>query len=513
MGYTIKPGDTLWDIAKSNNTTVADIQKANPNIKDPDVIQAGQTITIPGADNITGASSAANITGASSAANTSTEDSTQPTAQAPQYEYSQDIDLSQYSYDPSTNQAYQEALAALKAAQSQIPTYKGTYDAQLDEIYNQIINRDKFSYNLNEDALYNQYKDQYIGLGKMAMMDTMGQAAGMTGGYGNSYANTAGNQAYQAYLQQLNDIVPELYGMARDQYNQEGQDLLNKYSVTGDMADTEYGRYQDDLSQWWHNVDYLTGRADTEYSKGFENWYTGYQNAYQAERDAVEDSQWAAELSQRASEFSAELAYKQSRDAIEDARYEKEYQDALDQYYAEFEYQKERDKVSDEQWQKTFDSKNTGGSSSSGGGGSTGDSGGGTESGGSKYDNGSLSSSQVKELQSKLGVEADGYFGPNSQAAAKKLGYDSADAAYKALIGGSGGGVNFSGTTYSEAVAFMKSKGVPNSNASGIMTKSEWSRRKSSYKSSGTGGTEVKNYDSYEEYLADFVEYAIETYA
>ena len=501
--YTIKPGDTLWDIAQSNNTTVADIQKANPNIQNPDVIHPGQTITIPGADN---------KAGTSNPTTTPTQTSPQPTVKAPEHEYSQDIDLSQYSYDASTNAAYQEALAALKAAQSQVPTYKGTYDAQLDEIYNQIINRDKFKYDLNSDALYNQYKDQYVNLGKMAMMDTMGQAAGMTGGYGNSYASTAGNQAYQAYLQQLNDVVPELYGMARDQYNQEGQDLLNKYSVTGDMADTEYGRYQDDLSQWWHNVDYLTGRADTEYSKGFENWHTGYQNKYQEERDAVADSQWAAQMNQAASQFAAELEYQRQRDAIEDARYEKEYQDALDRYNAELQYQKERDTVADQQWEKEFglsSSKASGGSGSSGGSGGSKDSGG----GGSKYNNGSLSSSQVKELQSKLGVEADGYFGPNSQAAAKKLGYDSADAAYKALIGGNGGGVNFTGTTYSEAVAFMKSQGVPNSNASGIMTKNEWARRKSSYKSSGTGGTEVKNYDSYEEYIADFVEYAIETYA
>jgi hypothetical protein len=58
----------------------------------------------------------------------------------------------------------------------------------------------------------------------------------------------------------------------------------------------------------------------------------------------------------------------------------------------------------------------------------------------------------------------------------------------------------------------MKSKGVPSSNASGAMTESEWSRRKTSYAMYGTGGTEVKNYSSYDAYLKDYVKYCVETY-
>ena len=58
----------------------------------------------------------------------------------------------------------------------------------------------------------------------------------------------------------------------------------------------------------------------------------------------------------------------------------------------------------------------------------------------------------------------------------------------------------------------MKKNGVPSGNASGVMTQTEWARRKASYKNTGTGGAEVKNYNSYKEYLQDFVNYAIETY-
>ena len=151
----------------------------------------------------------------------------------------------------------------------------GTYQEAVKDTIEKILNRDKFSYDLNGDALYQQYKDQYSVLGKQAMMDTMGQAAALTGGYGNSYASTAGNQAYQSYLQQLNDIVPDLYGMALNQYNQEGQDLINQYGVLSDQYNQEYGRYRDQVGDWQTQLKYLADRYANErnfdYSKYSDN--------------------------------------------------------------------------------------------------------------------------------------------------------------------------------------------------------------------------------------------------
>lgn len=153
-----------------------------------------------------------------------------------------------------TDEAYNNALATLKAGEK--PTYAGTYDAQLNDIYDQIVNREKFSYDLNADALYQQYRDQYVNLGQMAMRDSMGQAAALTGGYGSSYGQSVGQQQYDAYLQQLNDVVPELYGMAYDRYQGEGDALMNQYAMTGDLAADEYGKYQDALNQYWQERDY-----------------------------------------------------------------------------------------------------------------------------------------------------------------------------------------------------------------------------------------------------------------
>ncbi|KAI4283148.1 MAG: hypothetical protein L6R38_002371 [Xanthoria sp. 2 TBL-2021] len=45
--YTIKKGDTLYEIAKAHNTTVEAIEKANPGIN-PKTLQIGQVIQLPG---------------------------------------------------------------------------------------------------------------------------------------------------------------------------------------------------------------------------------------------------------------------------------------------------------------------------------------------------------------------------------------------------------------------------------------------------------------------------------
>lgn len=215
-----------------------------------------------------------------SAAAEGTQQNTQQAAPAAKPDYSE------YKYDASSDAAYQQALQALQQASKETPTYAGSYDEQLNTIYQQIINRDKFSYDLNSDMLYQQYKDQYTSLGKMAMKDTMGQAAALTGGYGSSYGQSVGQQQYDAYLKQLNEVVPELYGMAYDQYQQEGDDLYQQYAMTGDMADDEYGKYLDSLDNYWKNVGHLTDRADSEYSKGYNNWYNSYQMGTEAQATA-----------------------------------------------------------------------------------------------------------------------------------------------------------------------------------------------------------------------------------
>ena len=78
----------------------------------------------------------------------------------------------------------------------------------------QIQNRDKFSYDVDNDVLFQQYLASSMASGKTAMQDTMGQASALTGGYGSTYATSAANQQYNAYIQDAYNNLPEYYQMA-----------------------------------------------------------------------------------------------------------------------------------------------------------------------------------------------------------------------------------------------------------------------------------------------------------
>lgn len=86
----------------------------------------------------------------------------------------------------------------------------GAGGTSLSSLYNQVMGYAPFQYDLNGDLLYRQMADQYTQLGQKAMKDTMGTAAGLTGGYGNSWAQSVGQQAYQDYLTALNSEIPNL---------------------------------------------------------------------------------------------------------------------------------------------------------------------------------------------------------------------------------------------------------------------------------------------------------------
>ena len=144
--------------------------------------------------------------------------------------------------------------------------YTSRWKEQMDAAMNNILNRKDFRSDVNGDPLFQQYRDQYIRNGRMAMQDTVGQASALTGGYGNSYAQQAGQQTYNGYMQGLNDKIPELYNLALQAYNNKGADMLNKYKLMGSAEDQEYSRYQDSMSAYRAELDRLQNQYNTERS-------------------------------------------------------------------------------------------------------------------------------------------------------------------------------------------------------------------------------------------------------
>ena len=203
-----------------------------------------------------------------------------------------------YTYEPYTpSDTVTQADTYLKEMISKKPgEYTSPWQDTLNQIIQQIQNREDFSYDLNGDALYQQYKDQYVNQGKMAMMDTMGQAAAMTGGYGNSYAQSVGQQAYQGYLQQLNDKIPELYSLALSKYNSDNQALYDQASLIAGMEDQAYGRYMDEMTNYYTELGYAQDDARYQAEQDYGRWADDRDFGYQQWLADTANSQWQQEF-------------------------------------------------------------------------------------------------------------------------------------------------------------------------------------------------------------------------
>ena len=173
-----------------------------------------------------------------------------------------------------------------------VAEYQSKYGTQIDSVLDKIVNREQFSYDFNADPLYQNYKDQYTKLGNEAAMNAVANVSALSGGYGNSYAATAGAQANQQYLTQLNQVIPELYNAAMNRYQMEGDRLNNIYGVLGSAEDRNYGQYRDTVSDYFNNLNYYQGAYGTQL--GNDHWNAEFD--YRKQRDAISDQQWAAEM-------------------------------------------------------------------------------------------------------------------------------------------------------------------------------------------------------------------------
>ena len=253
--------------------------------------------------------------------------------------------------------------------------YESPYGGKIEEIYNQIMARPKFEYDFNVDPLYQQYKDQYIAQGNRAMQDAMASAAALTGGYGNSYATMAGQQAYQQHLAGLNNVIPELLDAAYGRYQDEGNALLQQMQILQGLDETAYGRYQDEASKILQQMQILQGMDETAYGRyqdaanALLQQYQLLQGQEKTEYDRYRDEtgDWYTDL-----EYLTGMAGDQwNRDNTI-------YQTALDKYLADrdYYYGKTQDELAQENYLKELALAQASKSSGGGGGGSNRPSGG-----------------------------------------------------------------------------------------------------------------------------------------
>lgn len=300
----------------------------------------------------------------------------------PEYDMAAQYDnykAEQQAQRAATQQAHQQAQPTATPQASQQQTGQQTqsqWQSQLDNIMNQIMNREKFSYDMNGDALYQQYADIYQNQANLGMQNAMAQAAALTGGYGSSYSQQVGQQAYAQQMQGLNEVGMDLYNQALNQYMMEGDQLARQYEMLAareqdaynrgiDERNFEYQQGRDQVidNQWQAELDrYLANDklAAEQWDKSFE---------YQQGRDQVYDSQWKAELDRMLAndeisreQWQAEMDRATANDQTAKEQWDKQFasseeQRAYENAYndAVFEYQQERDAVSDSQWRAELD--------------------------------------------------------------------------------------------------------------------------------------------------------------
>lgn len=235
-----------------------------------------------------------------------------------------------YTESPEVTDRKQQ-LTQIESAKP--PTYVRDEGGYIQQLTDEILNRKPFSYDFNADPVYQQYKDSFIHNGKVAMMDTAAQAANLSGGYANSYAASAGNQAYQNYLLQLQDVLPELYQAAYNRYVNEETSKRNNLNMLNEQENFKYGIYRDQVGDWQSDRSYAYGAYGDAWNRDYGKY-----------RDDVSD-------------YYSQLDYIAGRHDKEDANYmwDSEMKEKVHQYDNNFNYQKYRDSVSDSQWQKSFD--------------------------------------------------------------------------------------------------------------------------------------------------------------
>lgn len=194
---------------------------------------------------------------------------------------------------------YEESELVKKARQavdSQLSQRPGAYESAwqpvVEAALSKLQNRPAFSYDPTGDALYRQYQSQYLRGGREAMVDTAARAAANTGGYGNSYAQTAAQQSYGKYMTELTDKIPELYKLALDRYTRQGDALRQDYDLAKGQENQDYARWRDGITDW-----------ETEYKRLLTAYTDERDFDRDLSRDVAADDKWQQEFDEDRRQF------------------------------------------------------------------------------------------------------------------------------------------------------------------------------------------------------------------
>lgn len=209
----------------------------------------------------------------------------------------------------------------LKDLEGDMPgPFTSRYEGQIQSILDSILNRPAFDVtkDANYKMLYDQAAERYMQQGNRAMRDTIGAANAATGGYGSTYAQMAGQQAYDNYLQGLNDQNAQLMQMAYGMYADDRANQYNQLGAVTGLDNTDYGRYRDTVGDYFTNRDYYANRYDNSFNRDYgqyrdlvSDWMNN--RAYYADQANTAYGQDYGEFSDNRN-----MEYQMSRDEVAD---------------------------------------------------------------------------------------------------------------------------------------------------------------------------------------------------
>ena len=182
-----------------------------------------------------------------------------------------------FTYDPFKTSARTEDYFNLtKQAEANKPdAFNSRYEGAVQSILDGILNKGNF--NLEQDKnynmLYNQARESYMNAGQKAMRDAMGQAQAQTGGYGSTAAQIAGSQAYDSYLQGMNDNNAALAQLAYQMWQDDNADRYNQLNAVQGLDESDYNRWLQGYRNWADERNYFAN----QYQQGYANDWNEYQ--------------------------------------------------------------------------------------------------------------------------------------------------------------------------------------------------------------------------------------------
>lgn len=160
----------------------------------------------------------------------------------------------------SGGQSGQGGGSAWGGGYSASPVWSAPYQARLADALEKLERLQAFSYDVETDPAYAQYREQYTREGRRAMEDILGQVAARTGGLASSYAASAASQANDYYMKQLGDKIPQLRQLAYEMWQDEAQRLLKRVQLYDELNSTDATR--------WGSTVLKPFQADRELARG-----------------------------------------------------------------------------------------------------------------------------------------------------------------------------------------------------------------------------------------------------